>query len=252
MTILEAIEISIGYRGHQVIENASLKLDQGQFVSLIGPNGAGKTTLLNALGGQLRIQTGDIQFEGKSIANWSADRRARAGIGRSFQAVHLFPNLTTEQNIQLAVQAKRRLRLHHLLGKVDQEVTAATRQILNEIGLLHVARVAAKALSHGDKRKLELAMLLSLQPRVLLLDEPTAGMSMTETPMMLKLIAQLKATGHYAILLVEHKIDMVMQLSDRIVVLHQGHILAQGTPSEVMNDQEVTNAYLGGHYEGIT
>ncbi|MCI0183758.1 MAG: ABC transporter ATP-binding protein [Acidibacillus sp.] len=248
MATLEADGISVGYRNHLVVQNVSLTLDPGEFLSLIGPNGAGKTTLLSALGGQLRIRSGSLRYDGQTITTWSADRRARAGIGRSFQAIHLFPNLTAEQNVRLAVQATRKLHVRDWLWQTRSDVLDATKNTLSAVGLEHVAPIIAKSLSHGDKRKLELAMLLALQPRILLLDEPTAGMSLTEAPKMLDLIEQLKSLRQYAIILVEHKVDVVMKLSDRIMVLNQGKVLAEGSPSEVMKNPEVTQAYLGGSH----
>lgn len=251
VTVLEAENITVGYGALKVIQNVSFRLTGGEFMSLIGPNGAGKTTLLGALGGQLPIQHGHILYNEERIERWRGDRRARAGIGRSFQAIHLFPNLTAAEHIRLAIQGKRRFRFRDYMGSVAPTVDAQVADQLEQVGLSHVAHQPACELSHGDKRKLELSMLLATEPQVLLLDEPTAGMSLAEAPTMLNLIADLKATGRYAILLVEHKMDVVMRLSDRVLVLHQGQLLLDGSPSEVMASPEVAAAYLGGHHGSI-
>ncbi|OFW76970.1 MAG: hypothetical protein A2201_12080 [Alicyclobacillus sp. RIFOXYA1_FULL_53_8] len=245
MAILELEQIAVGYGRFHVIEDVSLSLHEGEFLSIIGPNGAGKTTLIGAMSGALAPSGGRILFEQKDVTRWAADKRARAGIGRSYQKTHLFPNLTARANVQLAVQARRGVRLRQVLSRVAQEIQAEATEGLRQVGLEGHADLSAAALSHGDKRKLELAMLLALQPKVLLLDEPTAGMSLAEAPAILDLIAGLKASGRYSLVLVEHKLEVVMRLSDRVAVMHQGALLTHGTPAEVMANPEVERAYLG-------
>lgn len=248
MAIIELDHIAVGYGSFRVIEDVSLTLEQGEFLSVIGPNGAGKTTLIGAVGGGLPVLEGRVLYEGRDITAWKADKRARAGIGRSFQKTHLFPNLSTLDNVKLAVQARHGIKLRQLLSHVHRTVLEEAYEGLHQVGLEDHADQTAASLSHGDKRKLELAMLLALQPKVLLLDEPTAGMSLAEAPAILDLIAELKGTGRYSMILVEHKLEVVMRLSDRVVVLHQGGLLAEGTPQEVMANPEVERAYLGGHH----
>lgn len=244
-------QVSVAYGSLKIVQNVSLSVADGEFLSLIGPNGAGKTTLLNAISGQLPVQSGSIVYRDEDITHWKADRRARAGIGRSFQTTHLFPNLTAQQNVFLSVQARHRTRWFDFVNRVSPQLVEEATGYLDQVQLADQAFKPARLLSHGDKRKLELAMLLALQPQVLLLDEPTAGMALAEVPAMLALISGLKQSGQYAIVLVEHKLDVVMRLSDRVIVLQQGAVLAQGAPADVVRDPHVQAAYLGGNYEGL-
>lgn len=249
MAVLELVQASVGYGSFQVIRDVSLAVEEGEFLSLIGPNGAGKTTLIHALSGALRVSNGQVRYNGEDITNWKADARARAGIGRSFQRTNLFPDLSALENVQLAALAARGVKVTQIFRKASQDVVERAQDALGRVGLERFTYAPASALSHGDKRKLELAMLLVLEPRVILLDEPTAGMSLAEAPQILDLIHELKDSGQYAMVLVEHKMEVVMRLSNRVVVLHQGTVLAQGSPETVMADPDVENAYLGGHHD---
>ncbi|WAH36174.1 ABC transporter ATP-binding protein [Alicyclobacillus dauci] len=251
MAELTLDRISVGYGKTRIINGVTLALQDGEFVSLIGPNGAGKTTLLNGISGQLPIVEGRLIYGGVDITRWRPDRRARGGLGRSFQTTHLFPNLTALENVALAVQAHRRVRLRSLFSAIPATVDQTSRHYLEMVHLSDALHQTARSLSHGDKRKLEFAMLLAIQPKILLLDEPTAGMSVSEVPAILDLVAELKVTGDYAIILVEHKIDVVMRFSDRIAVLNHGELLAEGTIEDVLANKEVERAYLGGHHGGI-
>ncbi|WDL99349.1 ATP-binding cassette domain-containing protein [Alicyclobacillus sp. ALC3] len=226
-----------------------MAVGEGEFVSLIGPNGAGKTTLINAMSGTLRPLAGRVLYDGVDITNWKADARARAGIGRSFQRTNLFPDLDALGNVKLAVLGARGVKLRQALRRTPEDVWERSEQALAAVGLSKLAQTPASALSHGDKRKLELAMLLALAPRVILLDEPTAGLSLAEAPQILDLIHQLKDSGRYAMVLVEHKMEVVMRLSNRVAVLHQGTLLTVGSPDEVMANPEVEAAYLGGRHD---
>jgi branched-chain amino acid transport system ATP-binding protein len=214
--------------------------------SIIGPNGAGKTTFFNLLSGQYRPTEGRVLFGGRDITSRGAAARTRLGIGRSFQLTNLFPTLSVLENVRLAVQARRGLGFvawRDYGSYPDLEDTA--------YGLLETVRLEARwaatagALSHGEKRQLELAILLALEPRVLLLDEPTAGMALEEVPAIIGLIEALRARRDRTILLVEHKIDMVMALSDSIAVLKDGRLIADGPPATVSASVEVQAAYLG-------
>lgn len=247
--MFELRNISVGYGRLQVIKDVSLSLAKAQLLSLIGPNGAGKTTLIHAMSGALRPSTGQVLFKGEDISRKTADVRARAGIGRSFQRTHLFPALTAVDNVKLAVLAKQGVRLTQVFRRAPEQVRFTAHEALSRVGLDKLAKLPAAALSHGDKRKLELAMLLALEPEVILLDEPTAGMSLAEAPQILDLIQELKDSGRYAILLVEHKMEVVMRLSDRVAVLHQGRLLAEGSPEVVMANPDVEDAYLGGRHD---
>lgn len=243
--MLSLIGASVGYGDFRVLTDVTLHLQAGQLHSLIGPNGAGKTTLINALSGHLPLTAGRVEYRDADISRWKADRRARAGIGRSFQKTHLFANLTVLRNVELAVLAQQELSLLRLIGRVDPLVQQKAVAALAQVNLEHRAGELASALSHGDKRKLEMAMLLAEEPQVLLLDEPTAGMSLAEAAEVLGLVQSLRKSGDYAILLVEHKLEAVMKLSDVVTVLSAGEILAVGEPQEIVQNPDVQRAYLG-------
>lgn len=247
--MLELENVSVGYGSFQVVRHVSLTLSAGEFLSLIGPNGAGKTTLIGAVSGALPVSAGKVRYNGVDVTKWRADARARAGIGRSFQRTNLFPQLSALDNVKLSVLAGRRVRVSQMVRRTSTDVTEQARAMLAEVGLSEFVDTPAVSLSHGDKRKLELAMLLVLHPRLILLDEPTAGMSLAEAPVILDLIDSLKQTGRYAMLLVEHKMEVVMRLSNRVAVLHQGALLAEGSPEDVMSNPEVERAYLGGRHD---
>lgn len=249
MPVFELRDVSVGYGRFQVIREVSLSVQEGEFISLIGPNGAGKTTLIHAMSGALPVQTGRVLYRGTDVTSWKADARARAGIGQSFQRTNLFPGISALENVALAVLAKRGVRMRSIFRKTGQDVRERAYESLQRVGLDKSAQAPAASLSHGDKRKLELAMLLAMEPQVILLDEPTAGMSLAETPEILERIQALKDSGQYAIVLVEHKMEVVMRLSDRVAVLHQGALLTQGSPQEIMANPEVERAYLGGRHE---
>jgi branched-chain amino acid transport system ATP-binding protein len=246
---LQAENISVSYGPVHVLKHVSLRLMVGECVSLIGPNGAGKTTLMGALSGGVPVTGGRVLLNGQDVTAWRADKRARAGIGRSFQTTHLFPTLTTLENVYLAVQAREGTNAWDYLRRVRKRLLDEAESRLEQVQLTAHRDKPSGTLSHGDKRKLEVAMLLALKPNVLLLDEPTAGMAVSEVPGMLQLIDALKAQRAYAMVLVEHKMDVVMQLSDRIVVLHQGQVLAEGEPDEMMHNADVAQAYLGVRHE---
>lgn len=241
-------DIAVGYGRSQVIQGVSLKLASGQCMALIGPNGAGKTTLLNAVSGQRPLTHGQIHYNGSDITHWKAHRRARLGIGRSFQTTHLFAQLSALDNVALAISARQRIGWTQLLSRIPRSTAEQARAFLTEVHLGHDAAKPAHLLSHGDKRKLELAMLLALEPGLLLLDEPTAGMALSDVPAMLDILARLKDSGRYAMLLVEHKLDAVFRLADQIAVLQTGTLLAVGAPGEIISNPQVQAAYLGGSH----
>jgi branched-chain amino acid transport system ATP-binding protein len=229
------------------VDRVSLEVARGTLKSIIGPNGAGKTTLLNLLSGQYRPSEGRIAFDGRDITNWTVAARTRLGIGRSFQLTNVFPSLTVLENVRLAVQARRRLGLvawrdYRRFPDLEDRAYAVLTEVLLE------AKWAAPAgtLAHGEKRKLELGILLALEPALLLLDEPTAGMSLEEVPAIVALIGRIRARRTETILLVEHKIDMVMSLSDSIAVLKDGRLIADDTPAAITRNPEVQAAYFGG------
>jgi branched-chain amino acid transport system ATP-binding protein len=229
------------------VDHVSLEVSRGTLKSIIGPNGAGKTTFFNLLSGQYRPSAGRIAFEGRDITTWTAAARTRLGIGRSFQLTNVFPTLSVLENVRLAVQARRGLGLVAWRdSRRYPELEDRAYALLAEVLLEAKWAAPAGALAHGEKRKLELGILLALEPTLLLLDEPTAGMSLEEVPTIVALIDRIRARRAQTILLVEHKIDMVMALSDAIAVLKDGRLIADDTPAAIARNPEVQAAYFGG------
>lgn len=248
--ILRTENLTIKFGGQTAVDHVNFSMPAKHFKSIIGPNGAGKTTFFNLLSGELNPTEGDVFFRGESMSKYSSVQRTRKGLGRSFQITNVFPNLTVIENVRLAVQSKENIRyqiLRHFTSYKDLHIQA--EKLLEIVLLSSKANSFANQLSHGEKRKLEIAMLLALDTEVLLLDEPTAGMSLEEVPAILDVIKQIKQTGEKTILLIEHKMDMIMDLSDSIMVLFNGRLLADGTPTEIMNNETVQHAYLGGLYD---
>ncbi len=249
--IISTREVSIRFGGHVAVDGVTLDVAGGSLKSIIGPNGAGKTTLFNLLSGQYRPTVGRILFKGRDITTWSAAARARLGIGRSFQLTNIFPTLTVLENVRLAVQARRRLGFNawrHYLSFPALEDRAY--ELLQTVLLETRWAAPAGELAHGEKRKLELGILLALEPDILLLDEPTAGMSLEEVPTIIALIDRIKVGRDKTILLVEHKIDMVMALSDSIAVLKDGRLIADDAPEAISRNPAVQAAYFGGGGRG--
>ncbi|MGN7177534.1 ABC transporter ATP-binding protein [Cytobacillus sp. SAFR-174] len=251
--ILETKSLSVSFGEHDVIKDVNMEIERGKLTSIIGPNGAGKTTLFNLLSGQIAPTEGEIYFKKDNITKLSVPLRARRGIGRSFQLTNIFPELTVLENIRLAIQSSSKdyysifPRLSYMNRQQDEAKAAMERCMLSG-----KEDVLAQDLAHGEKRKLELAMLLALKTELLLLDEPTAGISIEEIPAILEVIEKIKKEGLYTIVLIEHKMEMVMHLSDTLVVLFNGELLASGNPKEIIKDQRVQTAYLGGfHRESI-
>jgi branched-chain amino acid transport system ATP-binding protein len=219
-------------------------VEEGKVVSIIGPNGAGKTTLFNLITGVHAPDRGRILFKDRDITNSSADQLCRLGLARSFQITNIFQGLTVFENIRLASQGRAgRMGLFTDIDRLT-ETKAEAERILDLLGLLDYRHELAGNLSHGDQRYLEIGIALASRPTLLLLDEPTAGMTPSETTATIELINELRQG--LTIILIEHDIDMVFALSDRIVVLHQGQILAQGLPDAVRSNPEVQEAYFGG------
>lgn len=248
--ILETRGVTIAFGGHTAVNGVSLQVPRNQFHSIIGPNGAGKTTLFNLISGQLRPTAGSIIFKGTDVTRLSPPYRTRLGMGRSFQITNVFPNLTVLENVRLAVQSRAGVRFNFFSSiskfRSFQEEAYA---LLETVMLQSKHDTLAKQLAHGEKRKLEIAMLLALQTELLLLDEPTAGISVEEVPVILEVIRQIKKEGEKTILLIEHKMEMVLDLSDMITVLFHGRLLATGSPREIMDNETVQSAYLGGLYD---
>jgi branched-chain amino acid transport system ATP-binding protein len=244
--VLETRDLTIRFGGHVAVDAVSCAFRRGTLTAIVGPNGAGKTTYFNLISGQLRASAGRVILNGEDITRLPVPERTDRGIGRAFQLTNLFPNLSVRENVRLVVQG-RSGRRYDLTSRADAHVELIERaeHVLAEVKLLEQANRMVAALPHGDQRKLEVALLVALQPQVLMFDEPTAGMSVDEVPVVLDLIRGLKADKDCTILLVEHKMDVIRTLADRIVVLHNGALVADGEPKEVIASPLVQEAYLG-------
>jgi branched-chain amino acid transport system ATP-binding protein len=247
--ILEAEHLRKDFGGLVAVEDVSLRVRAGSLHSIIGPNGAGKTTLFNLLSGVFKPTAGRILFRGRDITPLPPHRIAHLGIGRSFQVTNVFPNLTVVENVRLAAQAMGRDSLNLIASASHfRDYTARAENVLQRVGLTAKANALASTLPHGDKRKLEIGILLASDPEVLLLDEPTAGMASEQVPQLMALIAEVRQQGDKTILLVEHNMDVVMNVSDAITVMHYGKVLAEGTPAQIASNEQVQKAYLGELY----
>jgi branched-chain amino acid transport system ATP-binding protein len=243
---LSTRDLTIRFGGHVAVDAVSADFYPGTLTVIVGPNGAGKTTYFNLISGQLAATSGSVQLGGVDITRFGAARRTRLGIGRAFQLTNLFPNLTVRENVRLAVQARSGIGMHMLsVWSSHKAVMERAAHYLDRVALAPRRDARVATLSHGDQRKLEVAILLALEPAVMMFDEPTAGMSVDEVPVVLDLIHQVKAERNKTVLLVEHKMDVVRALADRIVVLHNGALVADGEPAAVMASPIVQEAYLG-------
>ena len=242
--LLRGTGITRRWGGLVAVDQVDIALARGQVHAVIGTNGAGKSTLINILSGELEPSAGQVELLGLDVTGWTQPRRARAGLGRSYQRTTIFANFTVLENCRLAAQARtpRPWALWQTAAACPAS-NAAARAAAARAGLADVLDREAGALSHGEKRQLEIAMCLATEPQVLLLDEPLAGMGAEETERMLALLDELKA-GH-AILLVEHDMDAVFRIADVITVMVNGAVVASGSPDEVRNSPEVRAAYLG-------
>jgi branched-chain amino acid transport system ATP-binding protein len=243
---LATMDATIRFGGHVAVDAVTCAFERGTLTAIVGPNGAGKTTYFNLISGQLRPSAGAITLGGEDITRLSVAARARRGLGRAFQLTNLFPNLSVRENVRLVLQSRAR-RGFDLLSMADShlDLIEQAQAVLARMQLGDLAERLAATLSHGDQRKLEVALLVALDPTIFMFDEPTAGMSVDEVPTVLDLIASLKADTSKTILLVEHKMDVIRALADRIVVLHQGKLVADGAPKDVIALPIVQEAYLG-------
>jgi branched-chain amino acid transport system ATP-binding protein len=244
--VLETRGLTIRFGGHVAVDGVSAAFHAGTLTAIVGPNGAGKTTYFNLVSGQLPASGGEVLLDGAAITKLGPARRARLGIGRACQLTNLFPNLTVHENVRLAVQARAGGGAD-ILSRWSSRIDWIERadQFIEAANLADKRDIVAVALPHGDKRKLEVAIMMALEPHVFMFDEPTAGMSVDDVPVILDLIKALKGAGDKTILLVEHKMDVVRSLADRIVVLHNGRLVADGEPAEVISSPVVQEAYLG-------
>ena len=243
---LETRGLTVRFGGHLAVDSVTCAFRPGELTAIVGPNGAGKTTYFNLISGQIAATAGTVHLNGRDITRMSVPARTAAGLGRAFQLTNLFPGLTVLENVRLVVQA-RRGRGFSLLSVAarHRDLTEEAAGLLDRVRLGSQAHLAVAALPHGDQRKLEVALMLALEPKVYMFDEPTAGMSVDEAPVILDLIAAIKADPAATVLLVEHKMDVIRSLADRIVVLHNGALVADGPPATVMASDVVREAYLG-------
>ncbi len=243
---LSTRDLTIRFGGHVAVNQVSADFYPGTLTVIVGPNGAGKTTYFNLMSGQLPASAGKVFLNGADITRHGAAKRTTLGIGRAFQLTNLFPHLTVIENVRLAVQSRAGNGMNMFsIWFSHKELIERAQHYLERVALADRRDSRVAALSHGDKRKLEVAILLALEPAVMMFDEPTAGMSVDEVPVVLDLIHSVKAESNKTILLVEHKMDVVRSLADRIIVLHNGTLVADGNPTEVMASAIVQEAYLG-------
>jgi len=242
--ILSCKDVTVSFGAYVAVDHVSLDIEQGKIYSIIGPNGAGKTTLINVFSGLQHVDHGKVFLEDEEITSLGPHTRAMKGIGRSFQIVNIFPAMTVFENLRLAKQATS-FRAQPLWRPVQgyEELRQKATEMLDFIGLSRLGNVIASTLSHGDQRRLEIGISLMNEPRVLMLDEPTAGVGHHELENTVALIAE--AAKGRTVILIEHNMDIVMKVSDRIFVLVTGKMLCSGTPGEIQADPRVREAYLG-------
>ena len=233
------------FGGHRAVDGVALDVAAGELVCILGPNGAGKTTLFNLLTKDLQPSAGTIRFEGRDITALAPHRVARLGIGRSYQITSVFPELSVEENVWVAAYRQDHAGRLVFWRRADRFVRdeARTRELLERVGIARLRHLPAGQLSYGDQRLLEIAITLATAPRLLLLDEPTSGLSQEETTRVGALIRSL--AGTYTVVMIEHKMDVVMQISDRLVVMDRGRVIADDVPAVVARDRAVKTAYFG-------
>lgn len=244
--VLQTDGLGLRIGGVSIVEDVSLAVREGEFLVIIGPNGAGKTTLFNLLSGVTQPTSGSITFAGRTITHAPPYVRARLGIGRTFQTSTVFGGLTTLENVRLAAQSY--LGGSNAIWRRAESARAPLERAhaaLASVGLAQRANARAGSLSHGEKRKLDLAILLCGESRLVLLDEPTAGMAVEDVPEMMELIRSIQAVGRKTVLMVEHRMDLVLDLADRMAVMHHGSLLAVDTPERIVANETVQSAYLG-------
>jgi len=242
--MLQVDSVVKSFDDFKAVNGANLAVGKGEIVAVIGPNGAGKTTLFNLITGALKRDKGRIIFKDEDISEYPPYEICKKGIARSFQIVNIFPRLTVFRNVQVAVLSQQR-RSNQLFQPAKNMVVKETNNFLESVGLLDKAQSVAGSLSHGDQKILEIAIALGNEPELLILDEPTAGMSPEETSATMELIKRLAQMRGLTILFCEHDMDIVFSIAQSIMVMHQGRTLIQGKPEEVRNNPFVQEAYLG-------
>jgi branched-chain amino acid transport system ATP-binding protein len=244
--MLRVENVHKSFDGFMAVYGANLHVERGDVVAVIGPNGAGKTTLFHLIGGQLRPDSGTILFKGKNIAGLPPFKICHMGLSRSFQIVNIFSRLTVFENVQVAVLSHQK-KILNLFQPARGLVVEKTEAILRSVGLLDKAGRTCGLLSHGDQKVLEMALALGTEPELLILDEPTAGMSPEETAVTIRLIQKLSRDLGLTILFCEHDMELVFSIATKIMVMQAGESIVEGPPEEVRNNERVQQAYLGGN-----
>ncbi len=246
MSVLEVRNVSRRFGSLVAVRDVSLTVNEGELRAIIGPNGAGKTTFFNLISGFFRPSSGTIVFDGRDITALPPEERVTLGIARTFQITEIFPELSVFENVRVSTEAGEGFRLRPWISKAEKaRVHSAVEATLQLTGLSHKSDRLVGELAHGDQRAAEIATALALRPRLLLLDEPTAGMGEEETYETTQLIRRLHRENNFTIVLIEHDMRVVFHLADRVTVLDQGHLLAEGTPEEIAANEAVQSAYLG-------
>jgi branched-chain amino acid transport system ATP-binding protein len=246
MALLQTIDLKRYFGETRAVDKVNLSIDEGEFVSLVGPNGAGKTSLINVISALLKPESGKIIFQGRDITHASVTERVQAGIARSFQLVNLFDALSAFDNVALAIFSREGKTAHlAALAHLDSAVTEEADSILGQFGLADKRTVMARDLAQGERKLLDVALAYALRPKLLFLDEPTSGVSTRDKGQIMDTVASVVRSEGITAVIVEHDMDVVFKYSDRIVVMAQGAILAQGTPDEIRNNDEVAMVLLG-------
>ena len=236
--------LSRNFGGVQAVKDVNLAVPAGQLRAVIGPNGAGKSTFFNLLTGYIPCNSGRILFRGKDVTGLPPHSLCRLGLGRTFQINSIFSNARVLENVQVALLAHRR-RIWNMWAAADKLLVREAEELLTTLGLEDRAEKLGSELSYGDRRRLEVALALACEPQLLLLDEPTAGMSIPDKPGMVELIRKVSRERGVTVILIEHDMDIVFSVADEITVLHQGAVVAQGTPQEIKSNEQVQKIYLG-------
>jgi branched-chain amino acid transport system ATP-binding protein len=246
MTLLQTIDLKRYFGETRAVDNVNLTIEEGEFVSLVGPNGAGKTSLCNVVTAYLRPDSGKIIFQGEDVTNASVTERVKAGIARSFQLVNLFDDLTAFDNVALAIFSRQgKTRNLTALAHLDGEVNNEADTVLGQFGLTAKRNVTARGLAQGERKLLDVALAYALRPKLLFLDEPTSGVSTRDKGQIMDTIASVVRGEGITAVIIEHDMDVVFKYSDRIVVMHQGAILAQGPPDAIRTNEQVAMILLG-------
>ena len=246
MTMLDVAGVTKRFGSLVALADISLRVEPGELRAIIGPNGAGKTTLFNLISGFYRPTAGRVSFDGRDITTMAAYERVALGIARTFQITEIFPELTVFENVRISVEVAAGYRLRPWMSRAEAaDVRRTVFEVLELTGLASKSGRLVGELAHGDQRAAEIAMALALRPRLLLLDEPTAGMGEQETYDITQLVRRLHQDSRYTIVLIEHDMRVIFHLADRITVLDQGRLLAEGTPQDIAANEAVQSAYLG-------